>query len=64
MPFLTRLGLPIVYDGRHVIQGVRQLVNAGLAWVQDPQDDWRLYAGPTEPIPAELSDERLALMLR
>ena len=64
IPFLTRLGLPIVYDGRHVIQGVRQLVNAGLAWAQDPQDNWRLYTGPAEPIPAELSDERVALMLR
>ena len=64
MPFLTRLGLPIVYDGRHVIHGVRQLVNAGLAWVQDPQDNWRLYTGPSEPIPAEISDERVALMLR
>jgi hypothetical protein len=64
IPFLTRLGLPIVYDGRHVIQGVRQLVNAGLAWVQDPQDNWRLYTGPSEPIPAEISDERVALMMR
>jgi hypothetical protein len=64
IPFLTRLGLPIVYDGRHVIHGVRQLVNAGLAWVQDPQDNWRLYTGPAEPIPAEISDERLALMMR
>ena len=64
MPFLTRLGLPIVYDGRYVIQSVRQLVNAGLAWVQDPQDDWRLYSGPSEPIPPEISDERLSLMMR
>jgi hypothetical protein len=64
IPFLTRLGLPIVYDGRHVIQGVRQLVNAGLAWAQDPQDNWRLYSGPSEPIPADFSDERVALMMR
>ena len=64
VPFLTRLGLPIVYDGRHVIHGVRQLVNAGLAWVQDPDDNWRLYRGPSEPIPAEVSDERLSLMVR
>ena len=64
IPFLTRLGLPIVWDPRHVITGVRQLVDAGLAWVQDPQDNWRLYRGPSEPIPAEISDERVALMLR
>ncbi len=64
VPFLTRLGLPILYDARHVIGGVRQLVNAGLAWVQDPEDDWRVYRGPEEPIPAEVPDERLASMVR
>jgi hypothetical protein len=64
MPFLTRLGLPILYDARHVISGVRELVNAGLAWVQDPDDGGRVYRGPDEPIPAEVSDERLALMTR
>ena len=47
-----------------MINGVRQLVDAGLAWVQDPEDNWRLYRGPSEPIPAHISDERLALMMR
>lgn len=64
VPFLTRLGLPILYDGRLVIRGVRQLVNAGLAWVQDPEDNWRVYKGPSEPLPADVSDERLAMMVR
>ena len=64
IPFLTRLGLPIVWEPRHVIQAVRQLVDAGLAVVQDPQDNWRTYRGPSEPIPAEISDERVALMMR
>jgi len=64
MPFLTRLGLPIVYDPHHVIRGVRELVNAGLAWVQDPQDNWRVYRGPSEPLPADLDDERVASMVR
>ena len=64
VPFLTRLGLPILYDARHVIQGVRQLVDAGLAWVEDPQDNWRVYKGPSEPIPAEIPDERVATMVR
>ncbi len=64
VPFLTRLGLPILYDARHVIGGVRQLVNAGLAWVQDPEDEYRVYRGPREPLPAEVTDERLALMVR
>ena len=64
MPFLTRLGMPIVYDAHHVIRGVRELVNAGLAWVQDPQDNWRVYRGPSEPLPADISDERVASMVR
>jgi hypothetical protein len=64
VPFLTRLGLPILYDARHVMFGVRQLVNAGLTSVQDPRDNGRVYRGPSEPLPKEVSDERLALMLR
>jgi hypothetical protein len=64
VPFLTRLGLPVVYDARYVVQGVRQLVNAGFAWVQDPEDNWRVYRGPSEPIPAEISDDRFGRMLR
>jgi hypothetical protein len=64
VPYLTRLGLPILYDARHVIRGVRQLVNVGLAWVQDPEDNWRVYKGPTEPLPPDISDERLAMMVR
>ncbi len=63
-PFLTRLGLPILYDARIVMRGVRELVNAGLAWVQDPQDNWRVYKGPWEPIPNDVSEERIAAMLR
>jgi hypothetical protein len=64
MPFLTRLGLPILYDARHVLQGVRQLVNAGLASVQDPEEESRVYRGPHEPLPEDVPDERLALMIR
>jgi hypothetical protein len=64
VPFLTRLGLPILYDARYVIQGVRELVNAGLAWVQDPEDAWRVYRGPEEPLPEDIPDERVALMVR
>jgi hypothetical protein len=63
-PFLTRLGLPILYDARHVLQGVRQLVNAGLAGVQDPDDESKIYRGPHEPLPEDVPDERLALMIR
>lgn len=64
VPFLTRLGLPIPYDARHIIRAVRQLVDAGLAWVHDPDDNYRVYRGPDEPLPASVSDERLALMVR
>jgi hypothetical protein len=64
VPFLTRLGMPIVWNPRHIIQGVRQLVDAGLAWVHDPQDGWRVYSGPLDPLPPEITDEQLALMVR
>jgi hypothetical protein len=64
VPFLTRLGLPVLYDAHHVIEGVRQLVNAGLAVVQDPEERMRSYRGPTDPLPAEISNERLAMMIR
>ncbi len=64
VPFLTRLGLPIVWDPRHVIRGVRQLVDAGLASAEDPDDNGRIYRGPSAPIPAEITDERVAMMLR
>jgi hypothetical protein len=64
VPFLTRLGMPILYDARHVIDGVRQLVNAGLAWVQDPEEGGRVYRGPNDPLPAEVTNERLAMMIR
>jgi hypothetical protein len=63
IPFLTRLGLPILYDWRLVIHGVRELVNAGLASAQDP-DNRRVYRGPMYPLPADIPDERLAVMLR
>jgi hypothetical protein len=64
LPFLPRLGLPILYDARHVLGGVRQLVNAGLAWVQDPDDNYRVYRGPEDPLPSDVSDDRLGLMVR
>jgi len=63
MPFLTRLGLPVVYDARLVINAVRQLVNAGLAWVTDPQNG-RQYRGPLDPVPNDMPDEKFAVMLR
>jgi hypothetical protein len=43
---------------------VRQLVNAGLAWCSDPEDGGRVYRGPGDPIPADVTNERLALMIR
>ena len=64
VPFLTRLGLPILYDARHVMQAMRKLIDAGLASAQDPHDNLRTYRGPAAPLPSDISDERLALMLR
>jgi hypothetical protein len=43
---------------------MRELVNAGLAGVQDPADDYKLYRGPHEPLPADIPDERLGMMVR
>jgi len=63
VPFLTRLGLPILYDWRYITAAMRQLINAGLASAQDPKDH-RVYRGPYYPLPADFPDERLALMLR
>lgn len=64
IPFLTRLGMPILYDAHHVMHGVRELVNVGLAWVADPKEHGRVYRGPEQPLPAEIPDERLAAMTR
>lgn len=63
IPFLTRLGLPILYDWRLVMHGMRELINAGLATAQDP-DSRRVYHGPMYRLPDEITDERLAFMLR
>jgi hypothetical protein len=63
IPFLTRLGLPILYDWRLVMHGMRELINAGLASAQDPENR-RVYRGPMYRLPEEISDERLAFMLR
>jgi hypothetical protein len=63
IPFLTRLGLPILHDWRFVMHGMRQLINAGLATAQDPSDQ-RVYRGPMYPLSPDISDERLAVMLR
>jgi hypothetical protein len=64
VPFLTRLGLPILYDARHVVGGVRKLVDSGLAWVQDPADGMRVYRGPEDSLPPWVTDDQLAMMLR
>ncbi len=60
IPFLTRLGLPVLYDAHMVLQAMRQLINAGLASAHT--DDGTYYNGPSAPLPADLPDERLAMM--
>jgi hypothetical protein len=62
IPFLTRLGLPVLYDAGLVLQAMRQLINAGLASARDTEDG-AFYNGPLAPLPADVSDERLAMMM-
>jgi hypothetical protein len=45
------------------MHGMRELINAGLASAQDPENR-RVYRGPMYRLPEEISDERLAFMLR
>jgi hypothetical protein len=64
LPFLTRLGLPVPYDPRLLLEAVRDLVDRGLAYVEDAQDGRTTYHGPDRALPKDLPLERLANMVR
>jgi hypothetical protein len=64
LPFLTRLGLPVPYDPRLLIEAVRDLVDRGLAYVEDPRGERTTYHGPEKTLPPDLPLERLAEMVR
>lgn len=63
MPFRTRLGLPVPYEPRLVLEAARRLINDGRAWAFEQQPDGRSFAGPTRRIPDDLDDETLASLV-
>lgn len=56
-PFLTRLGLPVVYEPGAVSRAVRRAVNAGRAWVHHHEQEGVTFHGPDRPLPAAWPDE-------
>ncbi len=63
MPFRTRLGLPVPYDPRLVLQAARLLVNRGHAWAFEQRPDGRAFCGPNRRIPEEMDDEAVARLV-
>lgn len=64
VPFLTRLGLPVLHDPRCANRALRRLVNEGRAWVFEHGPDGVFYHGPARPVPAGMTDaafERLVV---
>jgi hypothetical protein len=64
IPFLTRLGLPVLLAPDRVDRALRRLVNEGRAWVFEDGPDPGYYHGPARPVPECMSDaefERLII---
>lgn len=64
IPFLTRLGLPVLYEPRRVDYALRRLVNEGRAWVFEDGPDPAFYRGPQRPVAERVTDaefERLVV---
>ena len=59
LPFLTRLGLPVVHEDGQVQRALRSLVNDGQAWLFAPDRDGGFYHGPNHPLPENLPDNEL-----
>lgn len=62
-PFLTRLGLPVPENPRRIDRALRTLINAGQAWVYEPQADGVSYHGPSHPIPETMTDEEFERLI-
>ncbi|MGE0539304.1 MAG: hypothetical protein AB7R89_03910 [Dehalococcoidia bacterium] len=63
-PFLTRLGMPVLFDPHRVDRAVRRLVNEGRASAFDDGPDPAFYRGPQRPLPERMTDaeiERLVM---
>ena len=56
LPFLTRLGLPVLYEPRRVDYALRTLVNDGQAWVFEHGPDPAFYRGPQRRVPERMTD--------
>jgi hypothetical protein len=64
IPFLTRLGMPVLYDPYRVDRAVRRLVNEGRASAYEDGPDPAFYRGPQRPLPERMTDaeiERLVM---
>jgi hypothetical protein len=55
IPFLTRLGLPVLFAPERVDYALRHLVNEGRAWVFEDGPDPAYYHGPARPVPECMS---------
>lgn len=56
IPFLTRLGLPILFDPHAIDRAVRRLVNEGRASAFEDGPDPAFYRGPQRPLPERMTD--------
>jgi hypothetical protein len=56
IPFLTRLGLPILFDPHTIDRAVRRLVNEGRASAFEDGPDPAFYRGPQRPLPERMTD--------
>lgn len=62
-PFLTRLGLPVVYDPSLVTVAVRDLVNDGKLAAFPAGGGGSYFQGPSVPVPDEVPNELFERML-
>jgi hypothetical protein len=63
IPFLTRLGMPVLYDPNLVDRAVRRLVNEGRASVFEDGPDPAFYRGPQRPLPERMTDVEIAQLV-
>lgn len=63
MPFRTRLGLPVPYAPRLVLEAARLLVNRGWAWAFAQGPEGQSFCGPSRCIPVDMDDEALASLV-